>query len=219
LSDIEGAIDYLGGEGCSEVEDSTTAPQRLPPATGSANAYGIETENDADQDPSSNADHHLADNVHVVAGAVAKETAHQPVRDIADEGLFNGEKEHVANRDIVDGSCSLGELAAPHEAIDTNKDPSTPPSTPATEDPIWWQNEFLTIKKSKLGGLGAFAAKDLKYGQRILEELPIMSTNSWGICNEYDALSDEDKKLLHSLHKYSPNPNAHEIEKIRRANS
>lgn len=97
--------------------------------------------------------------------------------------------------------------------------PRVPPNTPAVEERIWWKNDFLVIKKSTLGGLGAFAAKDLNYGDTILEEMPLLRTNNWGICNEYDCLSDEDKQLFHSLHKFSTNPAAHDIEKIRRANS
>lgn len=93
-----------------------------------------------------------------------------------------------------------------------------PPSTPR-EERYWWHNDFLVIKRSRLGGLGAFAAKDLKYGDVVLVEKPLLRVNNWEFCNDYDELSDEDKTILHSLHKYSSNPDAIEIEKIRRANS
>jgi len=120
---------------------------------------------------------------------------------------------------ITNGDENLLDPSTPQKRFDNRTNPRVPPNTPAKEDRIWWANELFAIKKSKLGGLGAFAAKDLKYGDRILEEMPILRTNSWGIYNEYDALSDEDRELFHSLHKFSANPTAHDIEKIRRANS
>ncbi|KAH8906119.1 SET domain-containing protein [Coniochaeta sp. PMI_546] len=103
--------------------------------------------------------------------------------------------------------------------VDDSKVPRDPPITPAIEERIWWKNDFIVIKKSTLGGLGVFAAKDLEYGDKILEEMPLLHTNNWGISNKYDSLSDEDRELLHTLHKFSTNPSAHVLEKIRRANS
>lgn len=130
--------------------------------------------------------------------------------------------EHVDHLVAQQALKNTGESAGKDSVEDVPEDggpPRVPPNTPAVKERIWWKNEFLVIKKSKLGGLGAFAAKDLSYGDIILEEMPLLRTNNWGICNEYDYLSDEDKQLFHSLHKFSTNPTAHDIEKIRRANS
>lgn len=130
-----------------------------------------------------------------------------------DKSVHEGADDHLAESTLENFAHTSA------DGVDNGKVPRVPPNTPATKERIWWENELLVIKKSKLGGLGAFAAKDLKYGDKLLEETPILRTNNWGICNEYDSLSAEDKELFHSLHKFSSNPNAHEIEKIRRANS
>lgn len=141
------------------------------------------------------------------------------VTDESINGDVDAERTKDADKHVTEGIIeSFGDDVA-EVGVDNGKVPRVPPNTPAKKERIWWENERLVIKKSKLGGLGAFAAKDLKYGDKILEEVPILRTNNWGICNEYDALSDEDRELFHSLHKFSSNPNAHEIEKIRRANS
>jgi hypothetical protein len=117
---------------------------------------------------------------------------------------------------------ALNMLTVPDIGSDGDKDdmtPKPPPSTPSDGERIWWSNEFFVIKKSALAGLGAFAAKDLEYGDKILVEKPLLKVNNWQLVNEYENMSDEDKELLHSLHKFSMNANAHELEKIRRANS
>lgn len=116
------------------------------------------------------------------------------------------------------GSDNLTEIVD-EIVVDDSKVPRDPPNTPAIEERIWWKNDFIVIKKSTLGGLGVFAAKDLEYGDKILEEMPLLHTNNWGISNKYDSLSDEDRELVHTLHKFSTNPSAHVLEKIRRANS
>jgi hypothetical protein len=139
----------------------------------------------------------------------------------------NGNVGEIVNEhgdENVEKNDDQGAIEGVIENFDENitkdsKSPRVPPNTPAAEERIWWRNEFFVIKKSALGGLGAFAARDLDYGDKILEEMPLLLTNNWGICNEYDCLSDEDRELFHTLHKFSSNPGAHDIEKIRRANS
>lgn len=157
--------------------------------------------------------------IHPVADADVNATMDENVREDVDENIDEGPDENN-NEHLVENCNGNGvETVAAENVADKSTAPRVPPNTPEAQERIWWENEFVVIKKSKLGGLGSFAAKDLKYGEKILEEMPILRTNNWGICNEYDALSDEDRELFHSLHQFSSNPNAHEIEKIRRANS
>ncbi|OIW26089.1 SET domain-containing protein [Coniochaeta ligniaria NRRL 30616] len=140
---------------------------------------------------------------------------------------FNGDVDAKVNENVdehVDETVDVGTQEGPKEAetgnvIEDGNAPRVPPNTPDVGERIWWRNEFVVIKKSTLGGLGAFAAKDLVYGDKILEEMPLVRTNNWNVCNEYDNMCDEDKELFQTLHKFSSNPAAHDIEKIRRANS
>lgn len=127
----------------------------------------------------------------------------------------------IENNDMAptaDDTDHNEEIPTAEDIDDNGSLPTAPPNTPA-EDRIWWSNDYFLIRRSALGGLGAFAAKDLKYGDRILVEKPLLRTINWDFSNKYEELSDEDRQLFHTLHKFSANPDAHDIEKIRRANS
>lgn len=111
----------------------------------------------------------------------------------------------------------------------------TPPPSPTGEDSqdawdmaipakpsnVWWSNDFFEIKPSSTGGLGAFAVKDLEYGDLILMERPIIATTTtiWDLYPTFHKLDSESQELFLGLHAFSANKNAHIVDKIRRANS
>jgi hypothetical protein len=84
-----------------------------------------------------------------------------------------------------------------------------------------WRNEFFIIKKSPLGGYGAFAARDLKYGEIILVEKPLVRTAHIGLYNAVDALDLEEKLLYIKLAKFPPVDNCGIplVERVRQANA
>jgi hypothetical protein len=83
---------------------------------------------------------------------------------------------------------------------------------------VIFSNEFFTVRASPLAGLGAFAAKELKYGDKILVESPLLRTNGVNLFRDFAKLDEEKKKMYMSLHGFSLKKDAHVIEKIRRAN-
>jgi hypothetical protein len=87
------------------------------------------------------------------------------------------------------------------------------------EEQAWWANDLFVVKKSSLAGLGAFAARDIKYGEVVLVESPVLWVNNWAVNGKYEDLCPEDKGLILSLHQFSWHENTHWMEKIRRANS
>lgn len=77
--------------------------------------------------------------------------------------------------------------------------------------------QFIEIRKSPVGGFGIFAVKDLKRGDIILVERPILKTSSFSLMDDFRALDDETKEIFMSLHAVEDN-NTNEIERIKRAN-
>lgn len=77
--------------------------------------------------------------------------------------------------------------------------------------------QFIEIRESPVGGFGIFAVKDLKRGDIILVERPILKTSSFTLMDDFRALDDETKEIFMSLHAVEDN-NTNEIERIKRAN-
>lgn len=63
-----------------------------------------------------------------------------------------------------------------------------------------FQNEYFTITKTESAGWGAFAARDLKYGDRILYEKPLFVADWWTLFEEYEKLDRPRKEIAMSLH-------------------
>jgi hypothetical protein len=78
-----------------------------------------------------------------------------------------------------------------------------------------WGNEYFVVKKSPLGGLGAFAAKDLKEGDIILVEKPLVRTDRPGLYSAVQSLDSDDKLLFASLAQF-PEGDDSGIELTRR---
>lgn len=100
--------------------------------------------------------------------------------------------------------------------------PVAPPNSPADKPDeasrVIFRNEFFEVRPSSLLGFGAFAAKELKYGDCILTERPLMRTTGMGLFKDFDDLDEEDKQIYMSLHGFSIKKDAHVVEKILRAN-
>ncbi|KAI5457949.1 hypothetical protein BGZ63DRAFT_53742 [Mariannaea sp. PMI_226] len=65
---------------------------------------------------------------------------------------------------------------------------------------IIFRNDFFEISKSKIAGFGAFAIKPLKYGDRILDERPLLMASSLSLFKEFGKLNPQEQKCALSLH-------------------
>ncbi|KAL1864499.1 hypothetical protein VTK73DRAFT_5847 [Phialemonium thermophilum] len=84
---------------------------------------------------------------------------------------------------------------------------------------VVFRNESFEVRPSPLGGLGAFAVRDLKFGERILAEAPLLRSTCMNLFRDFEKLDPKGKETYMSLHGFSPKEEDHPIEKIRRANS
>lgn len=63
-----------------------------------------------------------------------------------------------------------------------------------------FHNEYFTISRTESAGWGAFAAKDLKYGDKILFEKPLFIADWRTLFEEYENLDPKQKQIAMSLH-------------------
>ncbi|KAI1136092.1 SET domain-containing protein [Hypoxylon sp. FL0543] len=68
--------------------------------------------------------------------------------------------------------------------------------------PEQYSNDFIEIKESQLGGKGVFAKTDLKRGQIILAEKPLISASPMNLYREIEKLEPELQQAFHRLHGY-----------------
>ncbi|KAK3383060.1 hypothetical protein B0T24DRAFT_672989 [Lasiosphaeria ovina] len=61
--------------------------------------------------------------------------------------------------------------------------------------------DFFEIRPSPLGGLGAFAVRDLKHGETILIEQPILRTTHFSFGSDFYNLSEDDQAVILALHR------------------
>ncbi|KAL2166914.1 hypothetical protein VTG60DRAFT_2022 [Thermothelomyces hinnuleus] len=78
---------------------------------------------------------------------------------------------------------------------------------------------FFTIRPSKLGGLGAFATRDLRRGETILTERPLLRTTHFRLMLDYYNLSDAAKKTYLSLHGGEDGDRFGRVERVKVLNS
>jgi len=95
---------------------------------------------------------------------------------------------------------------------DNRRVPRTPPPTPAIP------SEYIHIRPSDLGGLGVFAARPLKRGDRILVEKPLLRTTNFRFMMDFCNLSKSDKASFMRLHG-SHGMLFERIESIRQRNA
>ncbi|KAL2165407.1 hypothetical protein VTH06DRAFT_705 [Thermothelomyces fergusii] len=79
--------------------------------------------------------------------------------------------------------------------------------------------EFFTIRPSKLGGLGAFATRELRRGETILTERPLLRTTHFRLMLDYHNLSDAAKKTYLSLHGGEDGDRFGRVERVKVLNS
>ena len=103
------------------------------------------------------------------------------------------------------------------DPLDQGNCPPPPPPSPASPAKRDFE-EFFQIRPSRLGGLGAFAARELRRGQTILVELPLLRTTHFSLMPDYDKLSEAAKKAYLSLHGSDGDPYSR-IQRIQRLNS
>ena len=95
--------------------------------------------------------------------------------------------------------------------------PETP--TPVAKPVSRVVNEYFEIRPSPRGGLGSFALKDLKYGEHILLEYPLILTCYETLARDFDALDERRQAALLSLHPYHPDQRTAILGQIWNANA
>ena len=95
--------------------------------------------------------------------------------------------------------------------------PSSPPSPP--HRPHLQVNGCFVIRPSALGGLGAFALRELCRGEHILVEEPLFRTTLFHMPHELDKLAPEKRAQFDALTGHHPDPNASTAERIWTANT
>jgi hypothetical protein len=65
-----------------------------------------------------------------------------------------------------------------------------------------FSNEFFEVKRSGLGGWGAFATIKLKCGDHILFEKPLLNADQNSLYKDYDRLDVESQAVVMSLHAF-----------------
>lgn len=63
-----------------------------------------------------------------------------------------------------------------------------------------FHNEYFTISRTENAGWGAFAAKDLKYGDKILFEKPLFVADWRTLYKEFEKLDLSQQRIAMSLH-------------------
>ncbi|KAK7413598.1 hypothetical protein QQX98_007533 [Neonectria punicea] len=65
---------------------------------------------------------------------------------------------------------------------------------------VIFENGFFNVSVSKIAGWGAFAARDLKFGDRILVEKPLFTADSSSLFKEFDKLDRGMREVALALH-------------------
>ncbi|KAK8061523.1 hypothetical protein PG994_007889 [Apiospora phragmitis] len=96
-------------------------------------------------------------------------------------------------------------------------DEEYPPGPPSS--PEHYRNKFFEIRKSNLGGYGAFACQDLKWGQQILLEHELFHADHVTLYDEFDKLTDRSQQAFKRMASHSPNSGFDKVTSIFRTNS
>jgi hypothetical protein len=91
------------------------------------------------------------------------------------------------------------------------------PENIGPDSTVKWCNMFFTVQESRLGGLGAFASKDLREGDIILIERPLLRL-TWGLTatEAFDELDTDDQILVAQLAR-SPAGHYAEVDGLLRS--
>lgn len=81
------------------------------------------------------------------------------------------------------------------------------PLTPSPDGPspgiVIFHNDYFAVAQSRIAGWGAFAARDLKYGDRILVERPLLVADTNSLFKEFERLSPRQREVALGLHANS----------------
>lgn len=136
------------------------------------------------------------------------------------QGLPTPTKPSVTGISQIDGSGTPPN-DSPRQQEDNIQRYLTPPPSPSPANisgTTVQSEDFFTIQPSKLGGLGVFATRDLKKGQIILVERPLLRTTHFRLMSDYSDLSDNEKKMYLSLHGADGDPFSR-VRRIKQLNS
>ncbi|KAI0847084.1 hypothetical protein F5Y00DRAFT_263896 [Daldinia vernicosa] len=81
-------------------------------------------------------------------------------------------------------------------------------------NPEVYRNQYFEVKKSRLGGYGAFAKTDLKQGQLILAERPILTASPVTLYQDIEALAPELQAAFYRMHGHKRSPDHDERQAI-----
>ncbi|KAM0349658.1 hypothetical protein ACHAPU_003487 [Fusarium lateritium] len=82
-------------------------------------------------------------------------------------------------------------------------DPAPLPLNPSPSTEVIFENEHFAIKRSEIAGWGAFAVRELKHGDKILVEKPLLSADTTTLFREFDKLSEPLRDIALGLHANS----------------
>ncbi|KAF4450504.1 set 5, partial [Fusarium albosuccineum] len=91
----------------------------------------------------------------------------------------------------------------PLSTPNTDEGPLTPSAAGPSPGIVIFENDYFTVAQSTIAGWGAFATRDLKYGDRILQERPLILANANTLFKEFDKLSMPERELALGLHANS----------------
>ncbi|KAJ4296986.1 hypothetical protein N0V88_003902 [Collariella sp. IMI 366227] len=127
----------------------------------------------------------------------------------------------IVNNPAPSGGEGLEEpVGVPH---DDDNHPIAPPPSPASNARARagaaGLEAFFKIWPSKLGGLGAFAVRELRRGQTILVERPLLRTTHFRLLPDFHKLSEGAKTAFLGLHGGEGGDPFGRVERIQRLNS
>ncbi|KAF5674737.1 hypothetical protein FHETE_2811 [Fusarium heterosporum] len=79
-------------------------------------------------------------------------------------------------------------------------DPAPLPLNPFASTEVIFENGYFAVKRSETAGWGAFAVRELKYGDKILVEKPLFTADSTTLFREFDKLSEPLREIALGLH-------------------
>ncbi|KAF4958705.1 hypothetical protein FGADI_2195 [Fusarium gaditjirri] len=82
----------------------------------------------------------------------------------------------------------------------TAMEPAGLPRTPSRTTSVLFQNDYFIVKQSLIAGWGAFAVKDLKFGDKILVERPLFTADNNTLFKEFDKLDRASQDIALGLH-------------------
>lgn len=131
------------------------------------------------------------------------------------------ERERREDGGYVDQApIELTELIGPADPVVAEEEDRTPPPPPPSPEPAARASfeEFFDIRPSRLGGLGAFAVRELRRGQTILVERPLLRTTHFRLLPDFHKLSETAREAFLSLHS-GEGDRFSKVERIKKLNS